>query len=208
MITKPKHDDVIKWKHFPHYWPFVRGLHRPPVNSRHKGQWCGALIFSLICTRINGWVNNGEAGDLRRHHAHYDVTAMMLRVRYHQRPPKLIIVSMWGRKSKLYRILSVSGIHNSWTSWNSYSAHNQIFGRAHYIYSSLGKMGIWESNIARADMSHVLTLLWIMLLDFYSLRRHRLTGIGIPIINLRRSDDRLRFIMGIPILIRRRLLRE
>ena len=42
----------------------------------------------------------------------------------------------------------------------------------------------------------------------YSLRRRRLTGIGIPIINLRRSDDRLRFIMGIPILIRRRLLSE
>ena len=42
----------------------------------------------------------------------------------------------------------------------------------------------------------------------YSLRRRRLTGIGIPIINLRRSDDRLRFIMGIPILIRERLLSE
>ena len=28
------HDDVIKWKHFPRYWPFVRGIHRPPVNSR------------------------------------------------------------------------------------------------------------------------------------------------------------------------------
>ena len=33
-------------------------------------------MFSLICTRINGWVNNGEAGDLRRHRAHYDVTVM------------------------------------------------------------------------------------------------------------------------------------
>ena len=42
----------------------------------------------------------------------------------------------------------------------------------------------------------------------YSLRRRRLTGIGIPIINLKRSDDRLRFIIGIPILIRRRLLSE
>ena len=70
------HDDVIKWKHFPRYWPFVRGIHRSPVNSPHKGQWCGALMFSLICTRINGWVNNGEAGDLRRHRAHYDVTVM------------------------------------------------------------------------------------------------------------------------------------
>ena len=50
------HDDVIKWKHFPHYWPFVRGIHRSPVNSPHKGQWRGALMFSLICVWINGWV--------------------------------------------------------------------------------------------------------------------------------------------------------
>ena len=63
------HDDVIKWKHFPCYWPSL-------VNSLHKGQWRGALLFSLICTRINGWVNNGEAGDLRRHWAHYDVIVM------------------------------------------------------------------------------------------------------------------------------------
>ena len=72
------HDDVIEWKHFPRYWPFVRGIHRSPVNSPHKGQWCGALMFSLICTRINGWINNGEAGDLRRYRAHYDVTVMPL----------------------------------------------------------------------------------------------------------------------------------
>ena len=48
-----------------------------PVNSPHKGQWRGTLMFSLIFTRMNGWVNNGEAGDLRRHRAHYDITAMM-----------------------------------------------------------------------------------------------------------------------------------
>ena len=70
------HDDVIKWKHFPRYWPFVRGIHRSPVNSPHKGQWRGALMFSLICAQINGWINNGEAGDLRPNHAHYDVTVM------------------------------------------------------------------------------------------------------------------------------------
>ena len=68
------------WRHrmekFPRYWPFVRGIHRSPVNSQHKGQWRGALMFSLICTRINGWVNNGEAGDLRRYRAHYDVSVM------------------------------------------------------------------------------------------------------------------------------------
>ena len=56
------HDDVIKWKHFPRYRPFVRGIHRSPVNSAHKGQWPDAL-FSLICAWLNGWVNNREAGD-------------------------------------------------------------------------------------------------------------------------------------------------
>ena len=60
------HDDVIKWKHFPRYWPFVRGIHRSPVNSLHKGQWRGAFMFSLICAWIYLWVNNCEAGDLRR----------------------------------------------------------------------------------------------------------------------------------------------
>ena len=70
------HDDVIKWKHFPRYWPFGRGIHRSPGNSPHKGQWRGALMFSLICTWINAWVNNREAGDLRRRCTHYDVTVM------------------------------------------------------------------------------------------------------------------------------------
>ena len=41
--------DVIKWKHFPRYWPFVRGIHLSPVNSPHKGQWRYALMFSFIC---------------------------------------------------------------------------------------------------------------------------------------------------------------
>ena len=48
-IWKPtkRHDHVIKWKHFPRYWPFVRRIHRSPVNSTHKGQWRGALMFFL-----------------------------------------------------------------------------------------------------------------------------------------------------------------
>ena len=35
-----------------------------------------ALMFSLICVWINDWVNNREAGDLRRYRAHYDVSVM------------------------------------------------------------------------------------------------------------------------------------
>ena len=45
-------------------------------NSPHKGQWCGALMFSLIYTWTNGWVNNRDASDLRCHYTHYDVTVM------------------------------------------------------------------------------------------------------------------------------------
>ena len=41
------HDDVIKLKHVPRYWPFVRG------NSPVTGEF-------------HGWVNNREAGDVRR----------------------------------------------------------------------------------------------------------------------------------------------
>ena len=68
------------WRHqmetFTRNWPFVRGIHRFPMNSPHKGQWRGALMFSLICVWINGWVNNREVGDLRRYGAHSDVTVM------------------------------------------------------------------------------------------------------------------------------------
>ena len=95
-----RHDDVIKWNHFPRYWPFVRGIHRPSVDSPHIGQWRGALVFSFICAWINGWVNNREAGDLRRFRTHYDVIVMENRavfivdlhlrnyVRYGRNPPR------------------------------------------------------------------------------------------------------------------------
>ena len=48
-----------------------------PVNSPHKGQWRGALVFSLICAWINDWVNNRQAGDFRRHRGHYYVIVMI-----------------------------------------------------------------------------------------------------------------------------------
>ena len=71
------HDGVIKWKHSPRYWPFVRGNQRSPVDSLHNGQWRIALMFSLICAWSNGWANNRCAGDLIRHPAHYNLTVMM-----------------------------------------------------------------------------------------------------------------------------------
>ena len=61
------HDDVIKRKHFPRYWPFVRGIHRFPVNS--PTQRPVTRSFDVF------FENNHEAGDLRRYRAHYDMTS-------------------------------------------------------------------------------------------------------------------------------------
>ena len=53
MVLIAGHDDVIKWKHFPRYWPCVRGIHRWPVDSLHKGQSHGTSMFYLICAYTN-----------------------------------------------------------------------------------------------------------------------------------------------------------
>ena len=69
------------WRHqmetFSALLAICAGIHRSPVNSPHKGQWRGALMVSLSCAWISGWVNNREAGDLGRNCAHYDVIVMI-----------------------------------------------------------------------------------------------------------------------------------
>ena len=82
------HDDIIK--HLLHYWPFVGGIHRSTVNSPHKGQWRGALMYSLIWAWTNSWVNSRDRGDLRCYRAHYDVIIMVfVRTVYSETPQKL-----------------------------------------------------------------------------------------------------------------------
>ena len=89
-----EHDDVIKWKHFPRHWPFVQGIHRSPVSSPHKGQWRGALMFSLICSWMNVWVSNR---DLRRHRTHHDVTVMNASIE------SCLLYAMWA---EIYCLIS------------------------------------------------------------------------------------------------------
>ena len=114
------HDDVIKWKHFPRYWPFVREIHRPPANFPHKGHWRGVLMFSLICAWINGWVNNREAGDLRHHRAHYDVT-LIPRHELHGPPTTGIVMWQcpslihWGRMTHICVTKQIN--HNWFRQW-------------------------------------------------------------------------------------------
>ena len=103
------HDDVIKWKHFPRNWPFVREIHRSPVNFLHKGQWRGALMFTLIYAWINDWVNNREAGDLRRQHGHYDVIVMFMlypRIRKYISKVQTDLFSFSSTALWLWKILS------------------------------------------------------------------------------------------------------
>ena len=68
------HDDVIEWKHFPRYWPFVWGIYRSPVNSPHKGQWRGAELWCFDLRRNErlskqgwGWWFETPSRSLWRH---------------------------------------------------------------------------------------------------------------------------------------------
>ena len=69
------HDDVIKLKHFPRNCHLCGEFTGPRWSPRTKGS-DAEFDVSLICVWINDWVNNREAGDLRRYRAHYDVIVM------------------------------------------------------------------------------------------------------------------------------------
>ena len=100
---QPRHwtsfPEITWWRHqmetFFALLGFVRGIHRSPVNSPHKGQWRGALMFSLICVWINGWVNNREAGDERRYSAHYDVTVIVRPQHQRLRLYATVVLTIW-----------------------------------------------------------------------------------------------------------------
>ena len=78
-----------------------------PGEFPRKGQWRGALMFSLTCVWINGWVNIHQAGDLRRYRAHYDVT-----VRSHViiSNTSVSIVLPGGRFKNAYELLNLRAL--------------------------------------------------------------------------------------------------
>ena len=94
-----------------------------PVNSQQKDQWRGALMFSLICAWINGWINNCKAVDVRCHSAHYDVTVMRPAMNYGH---GYIIATIWNyavsilctcsvfEKSRFYCLKFCRVQHNQW----------------------------------------------------------------------------------------------
>ena len=66
---------ISRWHHQMETFSALLAL-SPVGEFPHEGQWRGALRFSLICVWTNGWVNNRDVGDLKRHRPHYDVTIM------------------------------------------------------------------------------------------------------------------------------------
>ena len=120
---------IVKWKHFSHYWPFVRGIHRSPVNSPHKGQWRGALIFSLICAWTDSWANNGDASDLRRYRAHYDVIAMKM-------PMSMKLAPLYhASDSKIGLVWEMGNIHADLTQPKS--AYVALLSTIGFIFSAI-----------------------------------------------------------------------
>ena len=115
------HDDVIRWKHFPRYCPFVRGIRQSPVNFPHKGQWRGSLMFSLICAWINAWINNREAGDLTRHHACNDTSHTQPKNTSGQKPTYM--QECWSHVSVIQavydrvRIIDLASWNSNYISW-------------------------------------------------------------------------------------------
>ena len=86
-------ENIFKWKQmetFSALLAICAGNSPVPLNSPHKGKSHGALMFSLISAWINGWVNNRDAGDLRRNCAHYDVIVCWIERARHICVPILI----------------------------------------------------------------------------------------------------------------------
>ena len=96
-----------------------------PVNSRHKGQWRGPLIFTLIYAWINAWVNIGKTGDLRRQRAHSDIMVMFMH----------LLVSIVQATSLHVQIIFVND-PKSLIGPNTFSYNKQIHRTNTHIWSS------------------------------------------------------------------------
>ena len=112
------HDDVIKWKPFLCYWP-LRGKftgHRqiPLTKTNGAELWC----FLLICAGINSWVNDRDAGDLRRHRAQYDVTVISHDVFTHMHHGCITLHTAALRASTPGAFISYISYTWLWWRWN------------------------------------------------------------------------------------------
>ena len=131
------------WRHqmetFSALLAFVRGIHRSP--------WRGVLMFSLTCAWINCCVNNREAGDLRRHRAHYNVTVMSCDH----------TLSLWWRHNERDCVSN---------HWRPDYLLNRWFRQRSNITSKLRVTGLCEVNHrSTVDSNHKWPATWKMIDD-------------------------------------------
>ena len=138
VLTK-SHDDVIKWKHFPCYWPLVRGIHRSLVNSPHKGEWRGALMLSLICALNKRLSKQWWGWWFETHRTHYDVTVIH------------VLFLLWKTTSLDRPHISVVSI---------YSFHSIILQSSHHVVPPSCSFVFWGSWMSLHYVS-TSVLLWL-----------------------------------------------
>ena len=57
---------IMTWNRFSHYWPFVRGMYRSPIDSPHKGRAMRSILLSLLLAWAICWLIRRVANGLRR----------------------------------------------------------------------------------------------------------------------------------------------
>ena len=113
-------------------------------ESPHKGQWRGALMFFYICAWINGWVNNREADDLRRHRVRYYVILMymlsMMKWKLHQHSMMIYFHTIFVVRNKSkYHCLRFGHSHNGLLftlDSNKHNANQMSTRRWSYTFAS------------------------------------------------------------------------
>ena len=125
------------------------------VSGHLCGEFTGALMFSSTCAWMNGWVNNREASDLRRHGAHYDVTIMVMI--FLQSPCTGCTTVYWTLKLKYGATIFTAEIDRpnsrgggvcacvkiSMTLWVKISHSKYIFWYIYYIVRNQQMIRIW-----------------------------------------------------------------
>ena len=146
------HDDVIKWKHFLRNWPFVRGIHRSPVNSPHKGQWSGAfdVFFDLrLYKRLSkpswGWWFETLSRPLWRH---CNVTNLCL--------------SLWSYDLRFsVQGLSLRGIQaNQWFGY--FRDHKPVFGTKFMSNAHRLRCTRYIMAISMSNLTHKISITFIL----------------------------------------------
>ena len=137
------------WRHqmktfIPLYWPFVRGIHRWPLDSPQKGQWRGAFIFSLMYAWTNGLANTRDADGLRRYRARWDVTLKPCFYTYTFDFVYLLIL-VW-----------VLQTHTHTHGWKHIGICNNWRVKLDYVWCSFGNKWFWIHELVYKKLAHLL----------------------------------------------------